>query len=580
MDADFLLALQLQADELVVLEPAQDLPSKQQIESSAAPPLALTAVNVTNLTRKDVINGKEWVLPPETRRRGFTNLCSDEAELLDPNPDIRELFMEFNEIYFHGFLDACEVRWSPRMTLCAGVCSWEGRGGLCSIRLSKPLLSLRPRSDLVNTLLHEMIHAWEFLYRYHRNRESHGPEFLRIAEEINNIAGTNITVYHTFHDEVDSYRTHWWRCTGVCRTQQPFFGFVRRAMNRAPGPSDWWWKKHRISCSGTFVKIKEPSSKKKLGKGKGKTDITPNSRGFPTDRATVTGDSKIQALLVPSGKARLTISIERPDAKMKASGLDQYKGPPQQELGGYFKSAPSGGKVEPIEATNSKQMVKIIPYFKNEAHSTNSGGLPSDEKSVVDRELLRKRRIIHFDRTGGTEPKQGPFAASNPVISPPESHSSLVTSGACIDLVNDTQIFATSKYSNSESVLSLLDDYIPTRPQSSDDSDTEDLFEGQDIGWDDALSECSSVIVLEGKEYGLDEYNFADYNDSPISNQMERTDDFIGLNGPNVVITECCSHASSMVPCARNRKLPLESRCDDKNSTDKIEVTVEVLEVD
>ena len=30
---------------------------------------------------------------------------------------------------------------------------FEGHGRLCSIRLSAPLLKLRPRSDLVNTLL-------------------------------------------------------------------------------------------------------------------------------------------------------------------------------------------------------------------------------------------------------------------------------------------------------------------------------------------------------------------------------------------------------------------------------------------
>ena len=36
---------------------------------------------------------------------------------------------------------------------CAGMCCYEGSGGLCSVRLSEPLLKLRPRSDLVNTLL-------------------------------------------------------------------------------------------------------------------------------------------------------------------------------------------------------------------------------------------------------------------------------------------------------------------------------------------------------------------------------------------------------------------------------------------
>lgn len=32
---------------------------------------------------------------------------------------------------------------------CAGVCRYEGKGGMCSIRLSEPLLKLRPRKDLV-----------------------------------------------------------------------------------------------------------------------------------------------------------------------------------------------------------------------------------------------------------------------------------------------------------------------------------------------------------------------------------------------------------------------------------------------
>lgn len=45
----------------------------------------------------------------------------------------------------------------------AGLCSFEGKGKFCSIRLSKPLLQYRPRKDLVETLLHEMIHAYLFL---------------------------------------------------------------------------------------------------------------------------------------------------------------------------------------------------------------------------------------------------------------------------------------------------------------------------------------------------------------------------------------------------------------------------------
>jgi len=38
-------------------------------------------------------------------------------ELIDPNPDARGLFIEFNEKYFWNKLCGVEVRWSSRMTL-------------------------------------------------------------------------------------------------------------------------------------------------------------------------------------------------------------------------------------------------------------------------------------------------------------------------------------------------------------------------------------------------------------------------------------------------------------------------------
>ena len=38
-------------------------------------------------------------------------------EVLDPSPDVRALFLQFNTRYFWGKLDMVEVRWSPRMTL-------------------------------------------------------------------------------------------------------------------------------------------------------------------------------------------------------------------------------------------------------------------------------------------------------------------------------------------------------------------------------------------------------------------------------------------------------------------------------
>ncbi|KAG7400650.1 hypothetical protein PHYBOEH_004917 [Phytophthora boehmeriae] len=182
------------------------------------------------------------------------NLLAPENEYLDPNPDIHTLFHEYNKLFFEEKLAGCEVKWSKRMTLC-----YQPRSGFCSIRLSEPLLKLRPRSDLVNTLLHEMIHAYVFVATPVRDHDDHGPIFQAHMHRINAAAMTQITVYHTFHDEVDSYRQHVWQCSGPCRTTPPYFGLVKRSMNRAPGPTDFWWSEHHHKCGGSYTKIKEPA---------------------------------------------------------------------------------------------------------------------------------------------------------------------------------------------------------------------------------------------------------------------------------------------------------------------------------
>ena len=65
-------------------------------------------------------------------------------------------------------------------------------------------------------------------------------------------------VYHSFHEEVRLYQQHWWRCNGPCQTRPPYFGMVKRAMNRAPGPTDFWWKDHQATCGGQYIKVREP----------------------------------------------------------------------------------------------------------------------------------------------------------------------------------------------------------------------------------------------------------------------------------------------------------------------------------
>lgn len=83
------------------------------------------------------------------------NIVHPEWETLDPTPDIFALFGAFNVKFFEGKLRCVQLEWSKKMYSCAGIC-YSRRNNLgmsCTIRLSEPLLKLRDRKDLVETLL-------------------------------------------------------------------------------------------------------------------------------------------------------------------------------------------------------------------------------------------------------------------------------------------------------------------------------------------------------------------------------------------------------------------------------------------
>lgn len=308
-EIDLTLALQLQAQFEEELRVSLIKQEEQQRKSQA-----LTSSQGTKWNSKGP-------LEEPSQEKLSVSLIDPSWELIDPNPDIHTLFLTFNNQFFWGRLSTVEVKWSPRMTLCAGVCSYEGRGGLCSVRLSVPLLKLRPRKDLIETLLHEMIHAYLFVTANNRDRDGHGPEFHKHMCRINEVAGTRITVFHSFHDEVDVYRQHIWQCDGPCRTRRPYFGLVKRAMNRAPSPRDPWWQSHQQSCGGTYSKIQEP---------KGYVDKRKQNLSSDTKKPNNCGD--IRKFIEFKGKGNLldgsascSSQISRPVPSSKqAIGLKTY----------------------------------------------------------------------------------------------------------------------------------------------------------------------------------------------------------------------------------------------------------------
>ncbi|XP_011193647.1 DNA-dependent metalloprotease SPRTN isoform X1 [Zeugodacus cucurbitae] len=258
-DPDFLMALEMQkrwnAESSTDLNSSDG--SEPEIVNYSMPPpskepLRIKRSNPSSNQDEDYLNRTQ-------------NLVHPQWETLDPTPDIFALFAAFDGKFFQSRLKCVTLEWSKRMYSCAGICySRRNRFGMdITIRLSEPLLKLRPRKDLVETMLHEMIHAYCFVLNIREGNGGHGPNFKKIMYAINKVAGTNITVYHTFHDEVDAYKQHWWRCNGSCQNRAPFFGYVKRTSNRAPGANDQWWAAHQESCGGTFMKIKGPEKPKK-----------------------------------------------------------------------------------------------------------------------------------------------------------------------------------------------------------------------------------------------------------------------------------------------------------------------------
>ena len=139
-----------------------------------------------------------------------------------PFVDVHSLFLLYSTLFFHDSLSAVSVRWSARMTLCAGLCRFDVRGGGCEIALSESLLRYRSKPEVIETLLHEMIHAYLFVGDpTQRDHEAHGSNFCAHMKRINELLGLRLSVYHTFHAEVRQFKRHVWQCQGKCKDWKP-----------------------------------------------------------------------------------------------------------------------------------------------------------------------------------------------------------------------------------------------------------------------------------------------------------------------------------------------------------------------
>lgn len=109
MEEDFLLAIQLQEQ------------FDHEYETSLLPPDTFEDDDFGRSCKKRKVEAAGGgIVPywkPTPRPERPLSIVDESWELLDPHPDVRAMFLEFNHTFFWGKLSGVEVKWSPRMTL-------------------------------------------------------------------------------------------------------------------------------------------------------------------------------------------------------------------------------------------------------------------------------------------------------------------------------------------------------------------------------------------------------------------------------------------------------------------------------
>lgn len=110
MDDDFLLAVQLQ----------EQFDNEYQTQVFSRSGSEAPLFGQSSKKRKVEPPSGGGVAPqwkPAANPKRPLSIVDETWEMLDPNPDVRAMFLEFNDTFFWGKLSGVEVKWSPRMTL-------------------------------------------------------------------------------------------------------------------------------------------------------------------------------------------------------------------------------------------------------------------------------------------------------------------------------------------------------------------------------------------------------------------------------------------------------------------------------
>ncbi|XP_053659607.1 uncharacterized protein LOC128708654 [Anopheles marshallii] len=183
-----------------------------------------------------------------------------EWKFIDVLPDIAALFSKFDALYFQSRFKnkKMTIIWSDSMGNSCTNRNFNDDEGRYTIALNGPLLTLRPRIEIISIILHEMIHALLKMDGVKEPNSGHGANFRKLMTFLNGMLQTNISFNHKPFNTSLACRNQWYRCTGICHNYEPFYGIVR-SIDGPPGLQNEWWKTHADNCGGTFYKLYEMS---------------------------------------------------------------------------------------------------------------------------------------------------------------------------------------------------------------------------------------------------------------------------------------------------------------------------------
>ncbi|KAJ4296561.1 hypothetical protein N0V90_006606 [Kalmusia sp. IMI 367209] len=173
----------------------------------------------------------------------------------EPFVDVQELLAHYNVLYFR--------------------------------KLLIPRVEYRPRPDIINTLLHEAIHAYFFIttsWRHSRGDDGtgHGEGFQLLADAINTHGNYEITVFHTFHDEVLSVEGRIQRFRNPHQQKKKIEAMTKKERaGRQKNKLDGWLK---------------PKPEKQSTEGETYTGTRPSTEAGTTSSGIANGKRKAEAI--------------------------------------------------------------------------------------------------------------------------------------------------------------------------------------------------------------------------------------------------------------------------------------------